>query len=221
MSTRTLYLAALIPALVAGCSVLPATMRRSLATPYKPANVSVRQATLPQTIRRVAVLPLPQSREDANQAAGASLLQPVFITELIKRNLFEVVPVSPETLRGLTAGNGWAVDAPLPADFFERLRQVTDCDAVVFASLTVFRPYPPLQAGWKVRLVDCREHQTWWAVDEVFDGGVESVAAAAESYARAGLSLPNPLLADTGVLHSPRRFGQYTASAVTQTLPGR
>ena len=221
MSIRTLYLAALIPALVAGCSVLPASMRRSLATPYKPANVSVRQATLPQTIRRVAVLPLPQSREDANQAAGANLLQPVLIAELIKRNLFEVIPVSPETLRRLTAGNGWAVDAPLPADFFERLRQVTDCDAVVFASLTVFRAYPPLQTGWKVRLVDCREHQTWWAVDEVFDGGVESVAAAAESYARAGLSLPNPLLADTGVLHSPLRFGQYTASAVVHTLPGR
>jgi hypothetical protein len=72
-----------------------------------------------------------------------------------------------------------------------------------------------------LRLVDCLEHQTWWAVDEVFDGGVESVAAAAESYARAGLSLPNPLLADTGVLHSPLRFGQYTASAVANTLPGR
>jgi hypothetical protein len=221
MSIRALYLAALIPALATGCSVMPASMRRSLATPYKPANVSVRQATIPQTIRRVAVLPLPQSREDANQAAGASLLQPVLIAELTKRNLFEVIPISPETLRGLTAGNGWAVDAPLPPEFFKRLRRVTDCDAVVFASLTVFRPYPPLQTGWKVRLVDCYECQTWWAVDEVFDAGVEAVAAAAESYARVGLSLPNPLLADTGVLHSPLRFGQYAASAVAQTLPGR
>jgi hypothetical protein len=192
-----------------------------MATPYKPINVAIRQPMLPQTIRRVAVLPLPQSREDANQAAGASLLQPVLVAELAKRNLFEVISVAPEALRGLTAGNGWTVDAPLPPDFFERLRQVTDCDAIVFASLTVFRPYPPLQTGWKVRLVDCYEHQTWWAVDEVFDAGVESVAAAAESYAREGLSLPNPLLADTGVLHSPLRFGQYAANAVAQTLPAR
>ena len=220
MTIRVLSVAVLLSVLV-GCSVLPASTRRSLATPYKPTNVAVSQATLPPTIRRVAVLPLPQSREDANQAAGANLLQPVFITELTKRNLFEVVPISLETLRGLTAGRGWAVDAPLAADFFERLRQLTDCDAVVFASLTVYRPYPPLQTGWKLRLVDCREHQTWWAVDEVFDAGTESVAAAAEHYARESLSLPNPLLADTGVLHSPRRFGQYTASAVTQTLPGR
>ena len=221
MSIRALYLAALIPALATGCSVMPASMRRSLATPYKPANVCVRQATLPQTIRRVAVLPLPQSREDPNQAAGASLLQPVLIAELTKRKLFEVIAISPEAMRGLTADNGWVVDAPLPPDFFERLRKLTDCDAVVFASLTVYRPYPPLQTGWKVRLVDCGEHQTWWAVDEVFDAGVESVAAGAESYARTALSLPNPLLADTGVLHSPLRFGQYAANAIAQTLPGR
>src|ERR1035441_285204 len=142
MTIRALYLAALIPVLAAGCSALPASMRRSLATPYKPANVTVRQATLPQTIRRVAVLPLPCSRQDANQAAGASLLQPVLITELAKRNLFEVIPVSPQAIRALTAADGWTVDAPLPPDFFERLRLLTDCDAVVFASLTVYRPYP-------------------------------------------------------------------------------
>src|ERR1017187_5492590 len=221
MTIRALYLAALIPALAAGCSVLPASTRRALATPYKVANVAVRQPTIPQTIRRVAVLPLPQSREDVNQVAGASLLQPVLLAELAKRNLFEIIPVSPETLRGLTGGNGWAVDAPLPPDFFEKLRQLTDCDAVVFASLTVYRPYPPLQTGWKIRLVDCRERQTWWAVDEVFDAGTESVVVAAERYARASLSLPNPLLADTGVLHSPLRFGQYAANAVAQTLPSR
>ena len=221
MSIRVLCSAALLAALVSGCAVMPASMRRSLATPYKPTNVAVLQPTIPQTIRRVAVLPLPQSREAYNQAAGANLLQPVLLAELAKRKLFEVVPVSAETLQRLTSGRGWSVDAALPPDFFERLRGLTDCDAVVFASLTVFRPYPPLQTGWKIRLVDCREHQTWWAVDEVFDAGSESVAAAAEGYARSELSLPNPLLADTGVLQSPLRFGQYAANAVARTLPGR
>jgi hypothetical protein len=99
MTIRALYLAALIPAL-AGCSVLPASTRRSLATSYTPANVAVRQATMPQTIRRVAVLPLPQSREDVNQVAGASLLQPVLLAELAKRNLFESFPSRPRPSAG-------------------------------------------------------------------------------------------------------------------------
>jgi hypothetical protein len=221
MRIRAVSLAALIPVLLAGCSAMPASVRRSLATPYKPSNVSVRQPTIPQSLRRVAVLPLPQSRDDANQAAGAALLQPVFLAELAKRNLFDLVPVSLESVRALTGPNGWGADAALPPDFFDRLRRLTDCDAVVFVSLTAFRPYPPLQTGWKARLVDCRDHQTWWAIDEVFDAGTESVAAGAESYARTSLSLPNPLLADTGVLDSPLRFGQYAASAVTRTIPGR
>jgi hypothetical protein len=221
MSVRVLYLAAVIPALLAGCSIMPASMRRAMAAPYKPANVFARQAKMPETIRRVAVLPIPQSREDATQAAGAYLLQPVFSAELNKRNVFEVISVSAETVQGLLGRGGWSADAPLPDDFFERLRQLTGCDAVVFASLTAYRPYPPLQTGWKVRLVDCRTHETWWAVDEVFDAGSESVISAAEDYARTSLSQPNPLLADTGVLQSPLRFGQYTANAVAQTLPCR
>jgi hypothetical protein len=45
--------------------------------------------------------------------------------------------------------------------------------------------------------------------------------AAAESYARANLNLPDPLLSDTSILNSPRRFGQYTACAVAGTLPRR
>lgn len=220
MAIRALLLALLIPAL-AGCSMLPASTRRAIATPYKPTNVTVLQKPLPDTIRRVVVLPLPQSRSDANQAAGAAMLQGVFVSELDKRKAFEIVTLSEPAMRELTDGGSWSADAALPEDFFERLRQRTDCDAVVFASLTVYRPYPPLQTGWKVRLVDCKQHQTWWAVDEVFDAGSESVAAAAETYARSGLSLPNPLLSDTGILYSPLRFGQYAANAVAQTLPGR
>ena len=63
-------------------------------------QVVVRQATMPQTIRRVAVLPLPQSREDVNQVAGASLLQPVLLAELAKRNLFESFPSRPRLSAG-------------------------------------------------------------------------------------------------------------------------
>ncbi len=221
MSKRTLWVTVLFPALLAGCALMPGGMRRALTAPYKPANIYLREATLPPTLRRVAVLPVPQNREDANQAAGAQLLEPIFITELSKRNLFEVVRVSPEQLQTSTEGNCWGAEDKLPPGLLERLHEATGCDAVIFVSLTTYQPYPPLRVGWKARLVDCGHQQTWWAVDEVFDGGANSVATAAEAYARVGLNLPDPLQTDTGVLHSPSRFGQYTASAIADTLPGR
>ncbi len=149
------------------------------------------------------------------------MLEPLWQAELVKRKLFEVVPVSPEDLRVMTGRAAWSAEDKLPLDFFQRLGQATGCDAVLFARVTAFQAYPPLRTGWRARLVNCSHRLTWWSVDEMFDAGATAVAVAAEAYARADLNLPNPLLSDTGVLHSPRRFGQYTASAVAGTLPRR
>jgi hypothetical protein len=221
MSVRVFIFTAVVSVLLAGCRAVPPSMRRTLATPYVPSNLYVRQGKLPDAIRRVAVLPLPASRWDVNQAAGAQMLGPVLFAELARRNAFEVVPVSLEEARKAAGGSGWSADSALPNDFFDNLSRATGCDAVLFASLTVFQAYPPLRTGWKARLVDCRQHQTWWAVDEVFDAGSNPVAAAAEAFARDDMNLPNTLLTDSGVLQSPLRFGQYTASAVAGTIPAR
>jgi len=218
VQVRSLVIAVLAPMLAGGCAFSPG-LRRALTVGYKPVNVYVRQPVLPQAIRRVAVLPLPRNPEDADQAAGADSLGPLWLAELVKQNVFEVVPVSAEDLHTFTGRSGWSAEDELPLDFFQRLRQATGCDAVLFASLTAYQAYPPLRAGWRARLVDSSQHLTWWSIDELFDAGANSVAVAAEAYARAELNLPNPLLSDTGVLHSPRRFGQYTTWAVASTLP--
>jgi len=221
MSVRTFVFTAVVSLLFTGCREVPPSMRRTFASPYKPANLYVRQTKLPDAIRRVAVLPVPASRTDPNQAAGAVILGPVLFAELARRNTFEVVPVSAEEAALASGGAGWSADTALPNDFFDNLSRQTGCDAVLFASLTVFEAYPPLRTGWKARLVDCRHHQTWWAVDEVFDAGNNPVAVAAEVYARTDMNLPDTLLTDSGVLQSPLRFGQYTANAIACTIPAR
>lgn len=220
VSSRALFLAPTIAVLLAGCSGTP-SMHRAMVAPYKPANVSLLKAVLPESIRRVALVPIPRNRGDANQATGADSLEPLFITELNKCNRFEVIVVSSEQLQALTGGSAWAAEDPLPPDFFERLRQATGCDAILFISLTTFRAYPPLQTGWKARLVDCQQHLTWWAVDEVFDAGSDAVASAAMAFANSELKMPESALDGAAILRSPRRFGQYTAHAIVSTLPGR
>lgn len=220
MLIRFLSIVVLLPVLLTGCATPPA-IRHALATPYKPTNVYLRQPTLPATLRRVAVLPLPRSRQNVEQAQGASYLEPVLLNELNKRAAFELVAISVEEAQRLANGGSWAAEGVLPQDFIKRLRTATGCDAVLFAALTVYQPYPPLRVGWKARLVDCSDQQCWWSIDETFDAGSDSVAVAAEAYARAQLNLPNPLLEEASVLSSPRRFGQYTAWAIAGTLPSR
>ena len=221
VSIRALFLAATMAVLPVGCSFMSPSVRRALTTPYKPVNVSRLQATLPESIRRVALLPIPRNRADASQAAGADSLEPLFLIELNKCHAFEVIPVSPELAYALAGGSAWGADDRLPSNFLERLRQTTGCDAVIFLSLTTFQAYPPLQVGWKARLVDCQQRLSWWAVDEVFDAGSEPVAAAAIAFANSQLNPPDSAVDGPAVLRSPRRFGQYTAGAIVSTLPGR
>ena len=220
VSARILVFFATTTILLAGCSS-PPSVHRSLTAPYHPANVTRLQEALPDSIRRVAVLPIPRSRTDANQVAGVEALEADFLAELNKLKRFEVIPISPEKSRALTGSMAWNAEERFPADFLERLKQATGCDAVILVSLTTFRAYPPLQVGWKARLVDCEKHLTWWAVDEVFDAGDDSVAAAALSFAHKELNLPESAADSAAVLGSPRRFGQYTANAIINTLPGR
>jgi hypothetical protein len=68
-------------------------------------------------------------------------------------------------------------------DFFEKLKEELGVQAVILPELTQYRPHEPLAVGWRLKLVDADEPRVIWAVDEVFDARVPSVAAAARRFA--------------------------------------
>ncbi len=173
---------------------------------------------LPAQVRRVAVLPVTTDAADLTTEDGRDALEPVLYTELRKRAVGDLIVVTREELRNLTGKREWTIAEALPQDFFERLHQATDCDAVVFCHLTYFRAYPPLGVGWKMQLVDAQK-RILWAVDEVFDAGDPAVSAAARGYYARHF---RGALDDTNsILMSPRHFGQYAAAAALETLPSR
>jgi hypothetical protein len=203
----------------AGCAE-NAAWRRSVATPYAPANVHRQAATLPASLQRVALLPVTAAGEAAAQS-GARTLEPVLAAELRKQGRFEVVPVSRAELREWTGRESWRREERLPADLLAALREQTGCDAVLFSELSVYQPYPPLMVGWHLSLVEVWTHTAYWTVDEVFDAGSAEVIAAAQAYYRGDLNQPSVQLDSSAILNSPRRFGQYSAAAAVGTLPRR
>ncbi|MBE7498740.1 MAG: hypothetical protein HS113_00175 [Verrucomicrobiales bacterium] len=203
----------------AGCAE-NAAWRRSLATPYQPANVHRQASTLPVSLRRVALLPV-TAAEDITAQSGVRTLEPVLVAEVRKQGLFEVVPVSRAELREWTGRERWRREEPLPADLLATVREQTGCDAVLFSELSVYQPYPPLMVGWHLSLVEVWTHAAYWSVDEVFDAGSPEVIAAAQAYYRGGLNQPSVQLDSSAILNSPRRFGQYSAAAAVGTLPRR
>ena len=209
-------------AILTGCA-LPARQVGSLVpTPdYRPDNVFLYPSVLPADLRRVAVLPLACEEICGDLVAGCETLRPVLQAELIKTKKFEVVAVSPETLRNRTGCQAWTGTEVLPQDFFESLRRVYGCDAVLFCELTAFRGYAPLAVGWRLKLVDAHTRQTLWAVDEVFDAGQKSVSGGARHFQWARWQFWTAAPDEWLVRNSPRQFGEYAVAQLLATLPNR
>ena len=134
---------------------------------------------------------------------------------------FEVVTVSPELLRRWTGKSRWRADEILPEELLSKIREHYACQGVIFAQLTQFHSYGPMEIGWKMQLVDSRRAEVFWAVDEVFNAGNAGVANAARRHAQDHQDEAYATADSQLVLQSPRRFGQFTLSAIFATLPSR
>jgi hypothetical protein len=208
---------ACVGALLVGCAYIPG-VREATIPSYQPSNVHREETHLPAQIKRVAMLPVTALGDEAVLEFGRDTLGPVLMNELGKARQFELVPVTGDELRILTGREAWTGEEKLPLDFFDRLKERLGVDAVLFARLTQYQAYQPLKVGWRVKLLETEEPRVLWAVDEVFDARMPSVAAAARRFARHQEESGAWGDADE-VLSSPRRFGEYSANAVVGTMP--
>jgi hypothetical protein len=206
----------------------------------KSLNVFVSSPTLALDLKRVVVLPLACGQSAGDISGGCQTLDPVLRAALVRTGKFEVIAADPETLRSCTGQLGWTGEEALPANFFDSLKRVYGCDAVLFCELTAFRPNAPLAIGWRLKLADAKTGKILWAADEIFDAGNISVAKEAEQFEKAQqphhnffynaysflawcVDTPTRSALDDqwNILHSPRYFGEYSAEKLVKTLPAR
>lgn len=221
MAQRSVWPCLAASLLLTGCKSIMPDHDAVVGPIYKPTNIYRAATTLPQTVRRVAVLPLASSGTDATAEEGRLALHDVLNSELNKTQAFEVIPVSGEQMTSLAGKAWWSAEDALPQGVIKKIKDALACDAVLFAKLTQFRPYQPIAIGWNIKLVECKENRILWSVDETFDAGDGPVSNAARQYYHQHLGQPEPLSDSRSILSSPRRFGQYTLSSVLATLPGR
>ena len=208
-----------------GCFVtrwIKSKIEKPVARSYTPSNVYRSMESLPADLRRVAVLPLTALGSGSDLQAGQQSLQPVLIQELTKAQRFEIVAVSAEKLRRWGGKTHWKAEEPFPAELLSKLREQYSCQAVIFAEVTQFQAYGPLQIGWRLKLIESRRGEIVWAADEVFDAGVPEVSTAATRFAKASQKQSDEeLISEKLILSSPRRFAEYTLQALFHTLPHR
>lgn len=181
-------------------------------------NVYLAPNGLPDTVRRVAVLPLIPSRGNRDTERGLRSMQAVFTEELARNRRVDVVTITADRLQRMFGRPGYYADEPLPFDFLPRLRTETGCQAVLFAELSTFRAYPPVALGWKLHLFDLESEELIWAVDEVFDGGEAAVANSLARHIRKSHASHQAAATEILVLNSPREMARFSIAEMIPTL---
>ena len=110
---------------------------------------------------------------------------------------------------------------PLSMAQIQSLRQSLKCDAVIFGSVSHFRPSPNMQIGLYVNLVDLRQGRLIWGVDHIWDSSDKLIEGRIEEFFRKEMrSGYEPANWRLGLL-SPRMFGKFVAHETAATLPSR
>lgn len=215
---QNLFFAAILVMATTGCRWLH-SKQALMGPPFVPENVFVAGSRLPDEMRRIALLPVAIPEESSAFVEGRESLAPLVAAELNKTRKFEVVALTPMQVQRATGREFWSGEETLPADFMEKIVEATRCDAVFFCQLSTFRAHPPLSVGWRMKLVDVRFKQIFWAADETFDAGNPSVQSGAWHYRKSEFKTMES--GDWLMENSPRYFGQYTIARLLETLPAR
>ncbi len=202
---------------LAGCMHPPAHDSARTGPFRSPGNVAA-EAQLPETLRRVVLLPIAGGSVADEESTSA--LGPVFAAELQKQNRFEVVTLTREDLLRRFRRSEVLSTAALPHDFLAKLRRDLAVDGVMFVDLTAYKPYRPLTIGVRAKLATADEDvRLLWSFDNVFAGSDPAIENSARRHFidsdRGGV----PADLTRGVPHSPSKFGQYVAAQMFATLP--
>jgi hypothetical protein len=162
-----------------------------------------------RVMRRVAMLPIYHARLPGEVLKD---VDSALVSELSKKAIFEVVPVSRAELEGLINLREVSSVDTIPGDLFPKLREHYGVEGVMFTDLTHYSPYRPVSIGVRSKLVDIESGKIHWASDVMLDSGNANVALAARDYQKVMCRDNFPVQSDGGtVLMSPRLFVRFAA----------
>jgi hypothetical protein len=101
------------------------------------------------------------------------------------------------------------------------LHEVLNCNAVMLGTVTQYESYPHMSVGLRLRLLDLRDGQLLWALEQVWDSSDKTTERQIKTYfqdqRRSGLAY----LGEKLTVVSSRKFIQFVAFKVAETLQSK
>jgi len=98
------------------------------------------------------------------------------------------------------------------------IRKALKCDAVLLGTITEFRPYPHMTIGLRLKLIDLRDGQLLWALEQVWDSADKTTEYRIRDYFRSQKRSGYAPLHEQLATVSPLEFIKFVSYEVAETL---
>lgn len=98
------------------------------------------------------------------------------------------------------------------------IRKTLRCDAVLIGTITQFRPYPHMIIGLRLKLVDLKDGQLLWALEQIWDSSDKTTQYRVKDYFQYQIRSGYAPMREQLVAVSPLEFIKFVTYEVAATL---
>ena len=196
-----------LPVILSGCSI-------SKSVHPETGHYYLNPRTNFANISRVVMFELD---DQTNVADISSILTRSISDALSKKHLFSLKTLyrSDPTWRRLDLDNA----ASYSIEELELIRDQLKADAVIFGTVTRYSPYPHLATGLHLKMVDLRNGQVIWGIEQIWDSTDKSVERRMRRYFKVHMRSGYEPIDWQLFVSSPRAFNKYVAFEAVFALP--
>lgn len=110
------------------------------------------------------------------------------------------------------------LDSKYTFDQLSAIHETLKCDAVLLGTITEFRPYPHMTIGLRLKLIDLRDGQLLWAIEQVWDSADKTTESRIRDYFRSQKRSGYAPLHEQLAAVSPIEFIKFVSYEVAETL---
>ena len=117
-----------------------------------------------------------------------------------------------------TQNSAFGVPSAYTPDQLTAIHETLKCDAVLIGTITQFEPYPHMAIGLRLKLVDLRDGQLLWALEQIWDSSDKTTEYRIKNYFQSQIRSGFAPLHEQLVTVSPLKFIRFVAYEVAATL---
>lgn len=199
----------LVPAVLAGCAA---------QEKVPPADIGF-DFSSPQDVLRIKRVVFVELACDGRYPQIAEGMTEALFRSIQERKIFhvDVVRMNDPVCRDLSLQKR----EPYTIKELHQMRQGLKCDALLFGTISAFRPYPRMQMALYLRLLDLDRGKLVWGVDHIWDTTNKNVEKRIRAFFAGQMRSGYNPVRERLVLMSPTAFQKFVAYEVVGTLPSR